>query len=497
MDAPDPPVSRATEILARGAIAAALLATGAAAHVGSPDVYFEGDAGPYHLMVAIRTPQVIPGVAEVEVRSDTSDLRSVRIVPLPLVGSDPGLAPEPDPAERSSADPTFFSGSLWLMESGSWQVRIELDGARGPGALAVPVAAAPRRTLALQGALAAGLLAATLILSGGLVLIAGGAAREGELEPGGEPQPGGRRRARVAMGVAAALVVLLLVLGRVWWNAEARVYSRGMLYRPTPLAASIQGERLVLRAERSLWHNRREMRALLPDHGHLMHLFVLRVPEMDRFWHLHPQQLPDGTFGQALPPMPAGHYQLFADIVYESGFPDTMVTEIDAPAIPGKPPGGDDSGAEAVPLAKADRSATIARLSNGGRLIWQRGAEPLVSGRPIRFTFVVEDESGRPAGDLEPYMGMAGHAIFVRADRAVFAHVHPLGSISMPALALAEASLGSTSAGTSSHAAHVHRLSPAVSFPYGFPQPGDYRIFVQIKRSGRIETGVFDVRVGR
>ena len=183
-------MSRATEILARGAIAAALLATGAAAHVGSPDVYFEGDAGPYHLMVAIRTPQVIPGVAEVEVRSDTSDLRSVRIVPLPLVGSDPGLAPEPDPAERSSADPTFFSGSLWLMESGSWQVRIELDGARGPGAVAVPVAAAPRRTLALQGALAAGLLAAMLILSGGLVLIAGGAAREGELEPGGEAGAG-------------------------------------------------------------------------------------------------------------------------------------------------------------------------------------------------------------------------------------------------------------------------------------------------------------------
>ena len=189
--------------------------------------------------------------------------------------------------------------------------------------------------------------------------------------------------------------------------------------------------------------------------------------------------------------MPAGHYQLFADIVYESGFPDTMVAEIDVPALSGAPLGLDDSAAQAVPLARADRSAVIAPLPGGGRMIWQRGADLLVPRRPMRFTFAVEDQPGRPADDLEPYMGMAGHAIFVRADRAVFAHVHPLGSVAMPALELSQAALGSPS-----HAGHLHSVPPLVSFPYGFPQPGDYRVFVQVKRSGLVQTATFDVRVG-
>ena len=39
------------------------------AHVGSPDVFYEGAAGPYRLLVTIRPPQVVQGVAELEIRS--------------------------------------------------------------------------------------------------------------------------------------------------------------------------------------------------------------------------------------------------------------------------------------------------------------------------------------------------------------------------------------------------------------------------------------------
>jgi hypothetical protein len=38
-------------------------------------------------------------------------------------------------------------------------------------------------------------------------------------------------------------------------------------------------------------------------------------------------------------------------------------------------------------------------------------------------------------------------------------------------------------------------LPNEVSFPYGFPAPGRYRIFVQMKHGSVIETGVFDTIV--
>ena len=38
-------------------------------------------------------------------------------------------------------------------------------------------------------------------------------------------------------------------------------------------------------------------------------------------------------------------------------------------------------------------------------------------------------------------------------------------------------------------------LPPVVEFPYGFPSPGRYRIFVQMKHGATVETGAFDADV--
>ena len=126
-------------------------------------------------------------------------------------------------------------------------------------------------------------------------------------------------------------------------------------------------------------------------------------------------------------------------------------------------------------------------------IVWVRDDKPLAPKTLTLFTFRVEDADGQPARDLELYMGMPGHAIFVRRDRRVFAHVHPSGSAPMAAMQIAMPAPGE-------HAGHDmnsrQSQSPStVTFPYGFPESGDYRIFVQVKRGGRVITGVFDAAV--
>jgi len=476
------------------------------AHVGSPDVYCEGDAGPYHLFVTVRIPQVIPGIAEIQIRSASNDAQRIEIVPMRLSGAGSNLPPTPDVAEQSKQDPQFFTGSLWLMEDGALKVRVSVDGAKGKGELSVPVAAFARQTLKMEKPLGGLLTFLMLFLTLGLIFIAGAAVREGNLRPGEAPAPGRARRARIVMAITAVIVLAILYLGGAWWNSEARNYERDVTFFKSPAAETTleNGNRLIIRAKGQdpRWSRYMKMEEVIPDHNHLMHLFLIRTPGLEEISHLHPDRMPGGAFAEDLPAMPAGNYQVFADIVDKNGFPWTLVGTVELPQIPGKAMVGDDSTWSGDPVSASREDSTISRLADGGRMVWQRPSGPLRAKTPMNFRFSVEDKDGKPAANMEPYMGMAGHAEFVSTDLAIFAHVHPAGSVSMAALELARTAQagasGEMQVGTQMAMPMQTSNAPLpseVSFPYGFPRPGEYRIFVQIKRAGHVETGVFDAHV--
>ncbi|HXM40854.1 MAG TPA: hypothetical protein VN924_06350 [Bryobacteraceae bacterium] len=488
-----------------------LAAASALAHVGSPDVYYDGQAGPYRLLVTIRTPSVIPGVAEIEVRSAANDVETVHIVPTPLLSEksrsngEATFAPVPDLAQRSKDDPQFFTGSLWMMTSGSWQVHVTAEGPQGKGELSVPVPALSSSTKKMQGPIGLVLAALGLLLLVGAVSIVGAGVREGQLEPGLAPDPARVRRARWVMAATAVFVLAMAALGGLWWNSEAGDYDKH-IYKPLLMSATLDnGGRLILHLTDPGWARWRKVDDLVPDHNHLMHLYVISLPEMDKVWHLHPDRVDAGVFAKDLPPMPGGRYALYGDIVHADGLPETLVTEISLPEVPGKPLEGDDATGTGPPISKADPNSTVAQLADGSRMIWEREPGPLHAKRAMFFRFRLEDADGKPAHDMELYMGMPGHAAFVRTDRSVFAHVHPSGSVPMAALGLTQnaGDGGAAMAGMSGmagmagmdHSGMMQALPPEISFPYGFPKPGDYRIYVQAKRGGKVETGIFDARV--
>ncbi|HKI01998.1 MAG TPA: hypothetical protein VKK31_08465 [Thermoanaerobaculia bacterium] len=476
----------------------ALAALPARAHVGSPNVFFDGDAGPYPVRVIVKPPLVVPGLAEITVRLKEGTAGEVTVQPIQWRAGSKG-APPPDAAVPVPGAPGVWSAQLWLMTASSYSVRVHVTGPEGDGMALVPVATQRTQVLGMNKGMGAVLLGLGLFLFAGAVTLVGAAVRESVLAPGEAPDARRRTRARVVSVLAALFFGLVLLGGKSWWDGvDAR--AREGIYKPFEVrtSARLEGGRPVLSLKIDD-QRRKDSSPFMPDHGKLMHLFLLREPGLDAFAHVHPVPQGEDGFRAALPPLPAGTYRVYADVVHESGFPQTLVDKVVVPASAGGGPVSgaadpDDSWRTSAPLAAV---SDVSVLEDGSRMAWHR--EPLRVNREANLRFEVRTPDGG-ALPLEPYMGMLSHAVITRDDGKVFVHLHPMGSINMAAQQAFErkemAAAGMVGMDHSAHLGHAQSTPSVVSFPYEFPQPGRYRIWVQVKSRGRVLTGVFDAVVG-
>lgn len=487
-----------------------LVATGAlllSAHVGSPDTFYEGAAGPYKVRVIIRAPAVIPAQAEVVVRVLGGRVQGVTAAPYVWDAGDAG-APPPDQLARVAGDTTLWSTHLWIMRGGSYAVRVHVTGAAGEGTAVVPYVAQATTILTMDPKMGIGLAAFGLFLVVGLLTLVGAASRESTLDPGVAPPPEQVRRSWVARGVAAVIIATLLVLGRVWWNAENAAYARSV-WRPVPLDVATRdsaGRRwLALRLDPEQM-DRRRWSPFIPDHGKMMHLFAVRT-DLGAIAHLHPALVDSTRWLGALPALAPGRYQLFADIVRETGAAETMVGTLTVADSTGGAVGDPDDATWA-----GQPGGDQVALSDGTTLTWARGTAPIVAGVEAPLAFVLTDGDGRETS-VEPFLGMAGHAMVVRDSLDVFVHLHPVGTASLAAqqalvartaadtargalarrLAAADSTAGAH--GDMPGMVHGDALPGRFSFPYAFPKAGRYRVFVQFRRGGVIRTVPFEVSV--
>ena len=499
-----------------GVVLGGVLVGSAGAHVGSPNVFFEGRAGNYPVHVVIQPAEVIPGLAQISVRVE-GNVERVTALPIKWNAGRKG-APPPDAARPVRGETNLYSAQLWFMESGAQSVELEITGASGKGSVIIPVDAVARRVLTMPKALGTILVPLGCVLFCLLLSIVGAAVRESVLEPGVEPTSRRRWYGRGAITIGAVVLVVLLWGGKHWWDSEAADYRHNRLYHPINASAEVRTEnaRQLLRLEINdpAYSG---FAPLVPDHGKLMHLFIVREPKLDAFAHLHPNKLDRKTFETALPELPGGTYRLYADITYETGASDTITTSVTVPGTstnntkPFEPLDPDDSWRVASDLGTC--RAREFRLSPA--LTMQRlGPERILVNQPVTLQFSIRDASGQPVA-LEPYLGMRGHLALRHEDGSVFTHLHPGGSASMAAMQLAvyriegklplKAAFGADEpicqipTATEREQGWIggNQSSEGVSFPYAFPKPGLYRIWVQVKVNGEVVTGVFDVEVGQ
>lgn len=194
------------------------------------------------------------------------------------------------------------------------------------------------------------------------------------------------------------------------------------------------------------------------QHERPMHLIVVRE-DLGVFSHEHPELSNGGAFRLRYTFPQAGDYTLFVDVA----------------------PKG--AGGQVIPVRmkvggrKAERFAIAAEKLTGetasGSIRVAFAQTEFAAGKTLRMACLVRDaKTGALVNDVQPYLGALGHLILVHEDGETFVHSHPDEL--------------DPKAGKDGRLAFLAR----------FPKPGRYRGWVQIQRSGVVETAAFTVAAG-
>jgi hypothetical protein len=201
-------------------------------------------------------------------------------------------------------------------------------------------------------------------------------------------------------------------------------------------------------------------------HERRMHLIVVRRDGTE-FRHLHPEMDAAGTWTIPIELGQPGVYRAFADFSV-AGEQHTLATDLFVS-------GGDFEARPFPPAQPLDST-------NGYEVRLQTG-EP-IAGEPTSLTFAVS-EGGHAVHDLAPYLGAKGHLVALREGDLAFLHVHPEEA-------------GDEHGHGGDGAAEGHEgAGDEIAFAATFPTAGRYRLYLQFKHEGAVQTAQFTVAVRR
>ena len=221
-------------------------------------------------------------------------------------------------------------------------------------------------------------------------------------------------------------------------------------------------------------------------HEKPMHLLIVST-DLAEFYHVHPAQSSDGSYRVQHTFPNGGDYKLYADFTPSNA--KQVVQRVDL-----KVAGPERAKVALIPDTRFEKSV------DGLRVIMKPDGK-LKAGGDIMLNFQAFDAaSGKPATDLQNYLGELAHFVIISEDMVDFVHAHPMSKDEpMGALKMDSDKEKDHNADGHSHSNETKDPSrpsaSEVSAHTSFPRAGLYKLWAQFQRGGNVISIPFIVNV--
>ncbi len=219
-------------------------------------------------------------------------------------------------------------------------------------------------------------------------------------------------------------------------------------------------------------------------HEKPLHLLIVSK-DLGEFYHIHPELSPDGSYRVEHTFPNGGDYKLYADFTPPNA--KQVVERIDV-----KVSGDERPRVALVADTKFEKSVD-------GLKVTMKPSVEIKAGQELTLDFAAFDvATGKPAADLQNYLGELAHFVIISEDMVDFVHAHPMAKgESMDGMKMDGEKAKDHNADGHAHGANAANKPSAseVSAHTTFPRAGLYKLWAQFQRGGKVISISFIVNI--